>query len=107
MINATSPFLPSSAMTSMMCANSTPRGDGSVDSEFTAQMNCPEPPACQKFLRLPLTTMKAIRVQQFGEPHVLQVAEVPNLTPGNGQIVVRIHAAGVNPVETYIRSGKY
>ncbi|MEP6672217.1 MAG: NADPH:quinone reductase [Chthoniobacter sp.] len=51
--------------------------------------------------------MKAIRVPQFGEPEVLQVAEVPDLTPGPGQIVVQIHAAGINPVETYIRAGKY
>ncbi|HSI11384.1 MAG TPA: NADPH:quinone reductase [Chthoniobacter sp.] len=51
--------------------------------------------------------MKAIRVQQFGEPDVLQVADVPDLTPGTGQILVRVHAAGINPVETYIRSGKY
>lgn len=51
--------------------------------------------------------MKAIRVQQFGEPDVLKLAEVPELSPGPGQIVVRVRAAGVNPVETYIRSGKY
>jgi len=51
--------------------------------------------------------MKAIRIQEFGDPDVLQVAEVPNPTPGPGQIVVQIHAAGVNPVETYVRSGKY
>jgi NADPH2:quinone reductase len=51
--------------------------------------------------------MKAIRVQQFGEPEVLQVAEVPDLTPAPGQILVRVHTAGINPVETYIRSGKY
>jgi NADPH2:quinone reductase len=51
--------------------------------------------------------MKAIRVQQFGEPDVLQLAEVPDLSPGPNQILVRLHAAGVNPVETYIRTGKY
>ena len=51
--------------------------------------------------------MKAIRVQQFGDPDVLQIAEVPDLTPGPGQILVLIHAAGINPVETYVRSGKY
>ncbi len=51
--------------------------------------------------------MKAIRVQQFGDPDVLQLADIPDLAPGPGQIVVRVHAAGVNPVETYIRSGKY
>lgn len=51
--------------------------------------------------------MKAIRVQQFGEPEVLQVATVPDLTPAPGQVLVKIAAAGINPVETYIRSGKY
>ncbi len=51
--------------------------------------------------------MKAIRVHEFGGPEVLQFEEVPDPTPGPGQMVVRVHAAGVNPVETYIRSGKY
>lgn len=51
--------------------------------------------------------MKAIRVEQFGGPEVLQVTEAPDLTPASGQVLVRIHAAGINPVETYIRSGKY
>jgi NADPH:quinone reductase len=51
--------------------------------------------------------MKAIRVRQFGDPEVMVVEDVPDLTPGAGQVLVRIHAAGVNPVETYIRSGNY
>src|ERR1041384_5910417 len=51
--------------------------------------------------------MKAIRVHQFGGPEVLQFEEVPAPLPGPQQIVVRIHAVGVNPVETYIRSGTY
>jgi len=51
--------------------------------------------------------MKAIRVQQFGEPEVLQLVALPDLAPGPGQILVRVHAAGINPVETYKRSGKY
>jgi NADPH:quinone reductase len=51
--------------------------------------------------------MKAIRVAQFGGPEVLQLAEIPDLQPAAGQILVRLHAAGVNPIETYIRSGKY
>jgi NADPH:quinone reductase len=38
---------------------------------------------------------------------VMVVEDVPDLTPGAGQLLVRIHAAGVNPVETYIRSGNY
>ncbi len=51
--------------------------------------------------------MKAIRVQEVGGPEVLLLKEVPDLHPGPGQVVVNIHAAGVNPVETYIRAGTY
>jgi NADPH2:quinone reductase len=51
--------------------------------------------------------MRAIRVTKFGDPEVLRVEEVPTPQPGPGQVLVRMHAIGVNPVETYIRSGKY
>lgn len=51
--------------------------------------------------------MKAIRIRTFGEPEVMQLEEVPDPQPGLGQVVVRVHAVGVNPVETYIRSGIY
>lgn len=51
--------------------------------------------------------MKAIRVHEFGGPEVLQLEDAPDLTPGPGQVVVRVHAVGVNPVDTYIRSGLY
>ncbi len=51
--------------------------------------------------------MKAIRVQEVGGPEVLLLKDVPDLKPGPGQVVVRIRAAGVNPVETYIRAGTY
>jgi NADPH2:quinone reductase len=51
--------------------------------------------------------MKAIRVHKFGGPEVLQVEEVPDPRPGEGQALVRVHAVGVNPVETYVRSGVY
>lgn len=51
--------------------------------------------------------MKAIRVQQFGGPEVLQIEEVANPSPGPGQVLVEVHAIGINPVETYIRSGVY
>ncbi len=51
--------------------------------------------------------MKAIRVRAFGGPEVLQVATIPDLSPGPGQVLVRLGAAGVNPVETYIRNGQY
>ena len=51
--------------------------------------------------------MKAIRVDQFGEPDVLRLVELPIPQPTGGQVLVRVHAIGVNPVETYIRSGNY
>jgi NADPH2:quinone reductase len=51
--------------------------------------------------------MKAIRVHQFGGPEVLKLEEVPDPRPGPGQVLLRVHAIGVNPVETYIREGKY
>ena len=51
--------------------------------------------------------MKAIRVKEFGGPEVLRLEEVPTLQPGPGQVLVRMHAIGINPVETYIRAGTY
>ena len=51
--------------------------------------------------------MKAIRVKEFGDPEVLRLEEVPTLRPGPGQVLVRIQAIGINPVETYIRAGTY
>lgn len=51
--------------------------------------------------------MKAIRIQQPGEPEVMQVEEIGDLQPDAGEVRVRIRAAGINPVDTYIRSGKY
>jgi len=51
--------------------------------------------------------MKAIRVHEFGGPEVLKLEQVADLHPGPGQVVVRVHAAGVNPVESYVRTGTY
>jgi NADPH:quinone reductase len=51
--------------------------------------------------------MKAIRVSQFGDPSVLKLEDIPEPIPGPGQVVVELRAIGVNPVETYMRSGVY
>ncbi len=51
--------------------------------------------------------MKAIRVSEFGGPEVLRLEDVPDLKPGAGQVLVRIKAVGINPVDTYIRAGTY
>jgi NADPH2:quinone reductase len=51
--------------------------------------------------------MKAIVVHQHGGPEVMRLEEVPDPTPDAGEAVVRIRAAGVNPVDGYIRSGMH
>lgn len=51
--------------------------------------------------------MKAIFVREFGGPEVLRLEEVPTPRPAAGQVLVRIHAVGVNPYDTYMRNGTY
>jgi NADPH:quinone reductase len=51
--------------------------------------------------------VKAIRVKELGGPEVLQLQDVPKPQPGPDELLVRIHATGINPVETYIRAGTY
>lgn len=51
--------------------------------------------------------MKAIRVHQFGDPSVMTLDEAPDRSAGAGQVLVDVKAAGVNPVDTYIRGGQY
>ena len=51
--------------------------------------------------------MKAIRVHEFGGPEVLKLEEVATPKPSAGEVLVRIHAAGVNPYDTYMRAGTY
>src|SRR5438105_1801676 len=49
--------------------------------------------------------MRAIVVQRFGGPEVLKCRERPQPTAGSGELLVRIHAAGVNPVDGFTRVG--
>ncbi|XP_075887446.1 quinone oxidoreductase [Nelusetta ayraudi] len=52
--------------------------------------------------------MRAIRVSEFGGPSVLKLcSDVAVPEPGHRQVLIRVHACGVNPVETYIRAGTY
>jgi NADPH2:quinone reductase len=51
--------------------------------------------------------VKAVRVHEFGPPEVMHVEDVQEPTPSPGQVVVRIDAAGVNPVDAYVRAGTY
>ncbi len=51
--------------------------------------------------------MKAIRVHEFGGPSVLKLEEIPEPKPGPGEVLVRVRAAGVNPVDAYMHTGTY
>ena len=49
--------------------------------------------------------MKAIRVAKYGGPEELQLQELPQPKPGAGEVLVRVHAAGVNYADIYFRTG--
>jgi NADPH:quinone reductase-like Zn-dependent oxidoreductase len=49
--------------------------------------------------------MKAVRFDAFGDPEVLHLDDIPVPDPGPAQVRIRVHASGVNPVDSAIRSG--
>ena len=49
--------------------------------------------------------MQAIRVHAFGPPEVMRYEEVGDPSPARDEIIVRARAIGVNPVDTYVRTG--
>lgn len=51
--------------------------------------------------------MQAIVAREFGGPEVLELSELPDPVLQPGQVLVRVHAAGVNPYDTYMRTGNY
>ena len=66
---------------------------GAVFGIATAQTNAP--------------TMKAVVANEFGGPEVLKYQDAPKPEPKNDEILVRVIAAAVNPVDTYVRQGKF
>jgi NADPH:quinone reductase-like Zn-dependent oxidoreductase len=64
--------------------------------------------AAQPFAESPpisAPTMKAVRIHQTGGPDVLQYEDAPRPAPGEGELLVRVYAAGVNPVDAKFRQG--
>lgn len=51
--------------------------------------------------------MKAVVIREFGGPEQLKLEDAPEPRAGAGQVVVRVRAVGVNPVDAYIRSGAH
>lgn len=51
--------------------------------------------------------MRTIRVHRFGDPEVMTIEEMPEPEPAAGEVRMSVRAAGVNPVDTYIRAGTY
>jgi NADPH2:quinone reductase len=51
--------------------------------------------------------MKAIQVQKHGGPEVLTLVDLPVPKPKPGEVVVKISAAGINFIDTYLREGRY
>jgi NADPH:quinone reductase-like Zn-dependent oxidoreductase len=54
---------------------------------------------------MPTQTMKAVRLHEHGGPEVLRYEEAPKPEPGPGEVLVRVHAVGVNPPDWYLRGG--
>ena len=50
--------------------------------------------------------MKAVRIHRFGPPEVISLDDVPKPEPGNGEVVVRVKAAGIGPWDALVRSGR-
>jgi len=54
-----------------------------------------------------MTTMKAVRIRSFGGPEVLELADLERPVPQDDEVLIRVRAASVNPVDYKIRSGSY
>lgn len=53
-----------------------------------------------------MTIMKAVRIHEYGGPEVLRLEDAPMPVPTAGEVLIRVHAAGINPVDWKIREGR-
>jgi NADPH:quinone reductase-like Zn-dependent oxidoreductase len=52
-----------------------------------------------------MDTMKAVRIHEYGGPEVLKYEDGPRPAPGTGEVLIRVHAAGINPMDWKVRAG--
>jgi NADPH:quinone reductase-like Zn-dependent oxidoreductase len=52
-----------------------------------------------------MAMMKAVRIHEYGGPEVLRYEDAPRPEPGAGEVLIRVHAASVNPVDWKVRAG--
>src|SRR6266853_1030561 len=56
-------------------------------------------------MNIRIDTMKAVRIHHYGGPEVLQYEDAPRPQPAAGEVLIRVHAAGVNPFDWKVREG--
>ena len=54
----------------------------------------------------PTATMRAARIHSYGDPTGVKIAQAPRPEPGRGQVLIRVKAAGVNPLDWMVAEGK-
>jgi NADPH:quinone reductase-like Zn-dependent oxidoreductase len=59
----------------------------------------------QQIEETPMATMKAVRVHEYGGPEVLKYEDAPRPQAGPGEVLIRVHASSVNPVDWKVRAG--
>jgi len=52
-----------------------------------------------------MATMKAVRLHQFGDPDVLVYEDAPKPEPKDGEVLIQVAAAGINPVDAMVEKG--
>ena len=64
---------------------------------------CPKPASVLPRSKSP--TMTAVRIHNYGGPEVLKYEAAPRPQPGKGEVLIRVNAAGVNPIDWKVRAG--